>query len=132
MEHRWNSRQEINSTVMVYLEHFGVIRAQVKNISGDGMLLKTDRCELRKGAIVELICASVRALESGIARLRALIIHANDGLVGLMFIEDREKVAALWGDYQDDDAEDACRSMSGMNDVFENSNPNRVVEYASL
>ena len=112
MEHRWNSRKEIHSTVTVYPGHFGAIKAVVKNISGNGMLLETDQFYLAKGGVVELAYAASPRVESETVRLKALTIHASGGLAGLMFIENAGDFAALWADSADHRVDAAPRAMN--------------------
>ena len=96
MEHRWYPRQEIELPVMVYQEQIGMIRAAVKNIGTNGVLVDMGRYVLSKGVIVKLVDATMKSLQSKMSRLRALIVHADEGVAGLMFIGDRRDVAALW------------------------------------
>jgi hypothetical protein len=112
MEHRWNPRKEIDSPVMIYQEQTGNIKASVKNISANGMLVDMGQLMLTKGAIVELAGATMRSIESKMVCLKALIVHANEGLAGLMLIENREISAALWRDFADGQTETASHSYS--------------------
>ena len=107
MEHRFSPRKEINSPVMIYQNQIGFIGASAKNISASGMLVDTGRFSLPKGAVVELAGAAAWELESKLGLPKALIVHVNDGKMGLMLIENRGKVAALWGNSQSDRAEQA-------------------------
>jgi hypothetical protein len=112
MEHRWNSRTEINSTVTVYPKHFGAVKAMVKNISKHGMLLETDQFSLAKGGVVELAYTAFRKVASETVRLKALTIHASGGLAGLMFIENAGDFAALCADSADDGGDSAPRTLN--------------------
>jgi hypothetical protein len=91
MEHRWSSRQDINSTITVRLQHYDTIKAEVKNVSRTGMLLDTREVNIARGTIVELVYAH----ESETVSFRALAIHGGDGLAGIMFIEHAGKFTAL-------------------------------------
>jgi len=115
MEHRWNSRKEINSTVTVYQERIGIIRATVKNVCADGMLMETGRSVLPKGAVVELTGTTLRKLESKMVRLKGLIIHAKDGVAGLMFIGDTTGITALLTDFAGDDSAETCIPTGSVN-----------------
>lgn len=132
MEHRWNPRKEINSPVMVYQEQIGIIKASVKNVSADGMLVETGGFGLTKGAVVELAGATLRSIESKMLRLKALIIHADDGVAGLMFIANREKIADLWGNFEHNRAEESSLPISGMDGAIGNGDLDRAAEYASF
>ena len=132
MEHRWNPRKEIDSPVMVYHEQIGIIKASVKNVSADGMLVDTGQLMLKKGTIVELAGATMRSIKNKMVRLKALIVHANEGLAGLMFIENMEISAALWGDFEDGHAETARPSIAEPNGRLRNIRHHSVVGYASL
>ncbi len=107
MEHRFSPRREINSSVIVYQKQTGFIKAAVKNVSAYGMLVDTGRSILPKGAVVELAGPAAWKLESKTGLPKALIIHANDGQMGLMLIANREKVADPSGDFERDWAENA-------------------------
>jgi hypothetical protein len=100
MERRWNARKEFNSTVMVYQERAGIIRVSVKNVSADGMLMETGRSVLSKGALVELTGETLRKHGNKMTRLKGLIVHAKDGLAGLMFVGDTTGVIALLTDFR--------------------------------
>lgn len=104
MEHRWNPRKEINSRVMVYQPQIGIIKAAVKNISAEGMLVDTGQYALTKGVIVELADAALNRLQSKMLRLKALIVHTDDSAAGLMVIGDRRNVAVLWKNIEDQHA----------------------------
>ena len=95
MEHRWSSRKDIDSTITVHLQNFGAITARVKNVSRTGMLLDTRQFNLMQGSIVELAYTVIRKLQSETVRLKALTIHAGEGLAGLMFIEAAGDITAL-------------------------------------
>ena len=131
MEHRWNPRMEINSPVMVYQECIGIIKASVINFSADGMLVDMGPFAVTKGAAVALAGATFRRLQSELFRLRALIIHRNDNLAGLMFIGDRRNVADLWKDLQNNAYEEAYLPMDQMNSTRDTANFRRAVAYAS-
>jgi hypothetical protein len=107
MEHRFSPRKEINSSVIVYQEQIGFIKAAVKNVSAFGMLVDTGRSTLPKGAVVELAGPASWKLESKMGLPKALIIHAKDGQMGLMLIANRGKVTGPSGDFERDWAEEA-------------------------
>jgi hypothetical protein len=131
MEHRFSPRKGTNSPVMIYQNQIGFITASVKNVSANGMLVDTGRFALPKGSIVELAGAASWKLESKRGLPKALIIHAADGLTGLMLIANRGKVADLWGNSQSERTEEAAPLVSRMDGALENGNFNRALEYAS-
>jgi len=131
MEHRWNPRKEINSPVMIYQERTGIIKATVINFSADGMLVDMGRFALTKGAAVALAGATFRRLQSEMFRLRALIIHSNDNLAGLMFIGDRHNVSALWRDLENNNYDEAYFPTGQMNGTHDTAILPRAVAYAS-
>ena len=98
MEHRWNSRKQVNAEITVHLQDRGAIKTTVKNVSRTGILLDTRHFDLSRGSIVELSFTASRKLEREIIRLKALTIHAGDGLAGLMFIEHAGDIVALLDD----------------------------------
>jgi hypothetical protein len=131
MEHRWYPRLAIDSPVMVYQEQIGLVKAAVKNISADGVLVDMGRYALSKGAIIELVVATVERLQSRMLRLRALIVHADEGVAGLMFIGDRRHVSALWKNLKDRDAEEAFLTTDESRGAYETGEADRTVVYAS-
>lgn len=131
MEHRWNPRKEITSPVMVYQERIGLIRAEVKNISANGMLVNLGQSALSKGAVVELVGATLRRFQSKVLRLRALIVHTDEGLAGLMFLDAKETIAALWKALEDNYCNETYPSADGMTDDMKIGNSANAVAYAS-
>jgi hypothetical protein len=131
MEHRWNSRKKVNSIITVHLQQFGAIKAMVKNISRTGMLLDTRQFNLPRGSVVELAYTVLRKLERETVRIKALTIHAGDGLAGIMFIEHAGDIAALWDDCAEHPLP-APRHGGERHDVKPNNGmPGRAVAYAS-
>lgn len=86
MEHRFNSRKEVHSPIIVFEKQIGFINASVKNSSVGGMLVDAGRLTLPKGRVVELAGEAAWRLESKTGLPKALIIHAKDGLMGLMLL----------------------------------------------
>ena len=129
MEHRWSSRQEINSTITVHLQQFGAIEARVKNVSRTGMLLDI-RQFITRGSIVELAYTVMRKLERETVRIKALTIHGGDGLAGIMFIEPAEDFAVLL-DALDAAAEHALSPTQHGSKRHNNAMPGRSAGYAS-
>lgn len=84
MEHRFSPRKEINSTILVFQNTLGCIKALVKNISTHGMLVDTGRSTLPKGVVVELAGPASWKLESKSGLPKALIVHSKEGKAGLM------------------------------------------------
>ena len=84
MEKRFDPRQEINSSVLVFQNTIGCINARVKNISDYGMLLETGQSTLPTGEVVELAGPASLQLESRFGLPRALIIHSKGGQAGLL------------------------------------------------
>ena len=97
MEKRYNARKETNSSVLVFHNKMGCIRALVKNFSAHGMLVDTERSTLPKGSVVELAGPASWKLESRTGLPKALIIHSQEGKAGLMLTEDSGKIAELSG-----------------------------------
>jgi hypothetical protein len=126
MEHRWNARTEVNAAIAVHLQHFGATQAIVKNVSRTGMLLDTRQFNLMRGGVVELAYTVARNLEGATIRLKALIVHAGDGLAGIMFIEHAGDFAALL-DYCSGHALPAARHDGDLH----HGKPDRAVAYAS-
>jgi len=131
MEHRWYPRQEIDTPVMVYQKEIGMIKAAVKNISADGMLVDMGRFAMAKGSVVALAGATVSRFQSRMLHLRALIIHSNDNLAGLMFVGDRRNVAALRKNLEKWSGEENL-PRGEMNAMFENSGLRRAVAYVPI
>lgn len=84
MEHRFSPRTEINSSVLVFQETIGCLKALVKNVSMHGMLVDTGRSTLPMGIVVELAGPVSWKFESKTGLPKALIIHSKDGKAGLM------------------------------------------------
>ena len=84
MEKRFTPRQEINSSVLVFQNNIGCINAVVKNVSPQGMLLDTGEFTLPQGTVVELAGPASQLLESRMGLPKALIVHSNSGMAGLM------------------------------------------------
>ena len=131
MEHRWHPREEIDSPVMVYQKKIGMIKAVVRNISVDGMLVDLGRFAMAKGTVVALAGATVSGLQGQLLQLRALIIHSNDSLAGLMFVGGRHSLAALRNNLQKYSGEESYSPSGEMNVMFETGDFRRVVAYAS-
>ena len=100
MEHRLSPREEIKSSVLVFQNTIGCIKALVKNVSAHGMLVDTGRSTLPKGLVVELAGPASWKFESKTGLPKALIIHSKDGEAGLMVTTNR-------GSYEHDWAEKA-------------------------
>ena len=97
MEKRFNPRKNINSSVLVFHNKMGCIRAVVKNFSTHGMLVDTEQSRLPKGSVVELAGPASWKYESRKGLPKALIIHSQDGKSGLMLIEDSGMIAEMSG-----------------------------------
>jgi hypothetical protein len=93
MEKRYSPRKEINSSVLIFHKMTGCIKGLVKNVSTYGMLVNMGRSTLTKGSVVELAGPASWKLESGAGLPKALVIHANDGNVGLLLIAYSGKIA---------------------------------------
>ena len=98
MEHRWHPRINLNSIVTLCVNPSGTIKARVKNISRNGMLLETHRWNLAKGRVLEVICPALENAKSSIDRLKAVTIHATGGLAGILFFDYAGDILALWSD----------------------------------
>ena len=84
MEHRFSPRKESNSSVLVFQNQIGCIKAFIKNVSPHGMLVDTGKYTLPKGAVVELAGPASWELQSKMGLPKALIVHSKDGMAGLM------------------------------------------------
>ena len=97
MEHRFNAREEVNSPVLVFHELVGCIKALVKNVSTNGMLVDTGRSTLPKGVVVELAGPASWKLESKTGLPKALVVHSENGKAGLMLEANSTRIARLPG-----------------------------------
>ena len=70
-------------------------------------------------------------LQGQLLQLRALIIHSNDSLAGLMFVGGRHSLAALRNNLQKYSGEESYSPSGEMNVMFETGDFRRVVAYAS-
>ena len=95
MEKRFSPRKEIDSSVLIFNDQVGSIKALVKNISAQGMLVDTGRPTLPEGAIVELAGPASWKLESKTGLPKALIVHSKDGKAGLMVTANRQEAVDL-------------------------------------
>ena len=86
MEHRCSPRKETNSSVLVFHMKKGWIRALVKNISEQGMLICTGRAKLPVGDIVELAGPAAWKLESSMGLPKGFIVHSDGVRMGLMLV----------------------------------------------
>jgi hypothetical protein len=77
MEPCLNTRKAINSHIMIFISPTGFIKASIKNISADGMLVDTGQSTLPMGAVVELAGAGAWQLESKLGLPKALITHTD-------------------------------------------------------
>lgn len=84
MEHRFSARNEVNSSILIFHKLAGCIKGLVKNASRDGMLVVIERAVLPKGSVVELAGPASWILQSKTGLPKALVIHSEDGKVGLM------------------------------------------------
>jgi hypothetical protein len=131
MEHRWHPRDEIDSPVMVYQKEVGLIKATVRNISADGMLVDMGRFAMAKGTMVALAGAAISRFQGPLLQLRALIIHGNDGLAGLMFVGGRHNVAALRNDLEKYSGQEPYFPREEINATLESGDFRLAAAYAS-
>jgi hypothetical protein len=131
MEHRWYPRLDIDAPLMVYQKEIGMIKAAVKNISADGMLVDMGRFAMAKGTVVALAGATMSRFQVQLQQLRALIIHSNDSLAGLMFVAGRHSLAALRNNFEKYSGEESDSPRGEMNALFETGDLRRMVAYAS-
>jgi hypothetical protein len=94
MEHRCDSREESDSTVIIYLQTKGTITANIKNISQGGMLVNTGKSALNNNTMVELVFATHHSTAKVPIRIKALTVHVNGDQAGLMFIGAAQEINA--------------------------------------
>ena len=112
MDHRWNTRKEVATPrlihpLLIQQGAVGIIAASVRNISAGGMLVATRGGALQPGAVIELTAGISGTRRCKLFPLKALVIHATDGLAGLMFTGDEQITAAFRNCL-----EDACRKQA--------------------
>jgi len=111
MDHRWNTRKEVASPTLIHplliqQGAVGIIAASVRNISAGGILVATRGGALQPGAVIDLT-AGISGRRRRLFPLKALVVHATDGLAGLMFTGDEQITAAFRNCF-----EDACRKVA--------------------
>lgn len=97
MERRYNPRARINSSVLIFHKKMGCIKGLVKNISTNGMYIETGQYALPKGSVIELAGPASWKLKSRTGLPKGLVIHSEDGKLGLLLTAGSGEIAEMSG-----------------------------------
>jgi hypothetical protein len=87
MEHRCDHRKLLTLEIVLNDRHTGEILARTRNVSLSGMLVDIGKCPVALDTIVEVSFPVGCGELSRDCTAKALVVHQNNGRIGLMFSE---------------------------------------------
>ena len=99
MEHRWSKRFDINVDVSLYHRGSSVIRCTTDNAGTAGIFVDTGQNTLAKNTLLEVEFednANLHDREPRVFRLRAMVAHASNKGLGLMFLKSEAETILAW------------------------------------
>ena len=87
MEHRCDHRKLLSLEILINDRNTGVFKGKTRNVSLSGMLIEFSETPVELDTIVEVSFPVVCGEMTRDCKAKALVIHQQNGKVGLMFSE---------------------------------------------
>ncbi|WP_297528603.1 PilZ domain-containing protein [Thiohalobacter sp.] len=84
IEHRWSERKPIEMEVALHYDPVGTIHGRTRDVSLEGMFVRTQGVELPVNAELEVIFVTRKNGKPREHHLPAYVVHGNSTGVGLM------------------------------------------------
>ncbi|MDX1811027.1 MAG: PilZ domain-containing protein [Gammaproteobacteria bacterium] len=87
MENRWVERTPIQLDLVIYYGPIGLIRAQTKDISANGMYVNTGLISLAPDEQIKITLSYATAVDKVTCQMTGQVIHSDSDGAGIAFID---------------------------------------------